>query len=279
VGGTKRERSLAASEQGARWYQYAVGVIIFLLGLIARLIGAAHSGFLWSALSDLGTFLSLAVSVTFVYDRFVRQMDHKSFLNDLDNRLRAILAEDKDMVSVRQQGRPELSEQLSTIFSAQREILEIGVSLRTFSSYFHQRPDAQFRSKIVRLLRGGVVLRCCLLDPDSEAAQFLERTGADVGLVARLHASLSALAEIKREFESESLSGRIEIRLYSARPTFFALVVDGDLANGQMRIAHYLPGVTRADSPQLEFSRLRNPTMFEIYMKSITATLKDSREA
>lgn len=64
-------------------YYIAIGVIIFLFGIILRLISIIFPTTITTLLGELGTFLAVAVAIPFIYDLFLREKDREIFLNDL----------------------------------------------------------------------------------------------------------------------------------------------------------------------------------------------------
>lgn len=86
---TKPDLSHSHRKLAGRYY-YAVGIILFLLGIALMVIPHAlhQEGELWKIFSEIGTFLALIVSLHFIYEIFVKKEERRLLIDDLDTLLK-----------------------------------------------------------------------------------------------------------------------------------------------------------------------------------------------
>jgi class 3 adenylate cyclase len=176
-------------------------------------------------------------------------------------------------------GRPSLSEKLSLIRNAKREILEIGIGLTSFAQYFTGQKPEEFQEPIRQLVRSGVTLRCFALDPAYEpgVAWLTEQGNPDYGSEAAI--ARKRILNEARLYRESSYRGRLVYHTYQRVPEFWCLGVDvDDPVDGRMFFASYLMGVPRSSMPVVQVSRISNPVLFEKYMISIQA-LREASDA
>ena len=262
-------------------YYSLVGTVIFLLGVLLRLIAIGKTGFVWQVIGDIGTFWAVAVAIPFFYDRLIKAEDRKLFLSDLEDVLNDKLREYGERNSgfiLYEKGRRSIDKKVAFIQTANYEVVELGIALRTFSSYFEQRASYEFKDHVIELLRRGVVFKCVAIDPDCEiAAKYAEDRG-EPELLDRIRSSLKILKALSDEFRQLRLPGKFEIYVYSHFPYFHAVCVDGDEANGRMFISPYMYATKRAETPGFEFLKSKHPVMFEKYWTSVKELLVSSRQ-
>ena len=245
----ERERSIVAEgrlakQQLSRTMMLFVWVVVFLLGMLLRFAAVDKLGFAWQAAREVGSFMAVTMAVAFIYETFLRSRERSVFIDDLEDLLERKMEGERRGIKIFDDGRPALEEKLKVINEAQREIVEIGTALRTFVSYFEQRPSSDFRDHIIWLLRKGVILRCVLLDPNAACMPYqppnTHQKSSD---------SLHALTRLKKEFETLQLKGRLEILLVDSAPRFAAICVDADTDAGQIFFAPYIFSGRRAEEP------------------------------
>ncbi len=262
-------------------YYNLVGAVLFLLGVVLRLLSIGKTGFAWLVIGDIGTFLAVAITIPFIYDRLIKTEDRQLFLSDLEDLLDAKLpsyCNQKLGVTLHEGGRRSIDEEVAFIQTAKCEVVELGIALRTFSSYFEQRASYEFKNYVMELLRHGVVFKCVAMNPDCEvAAKYAENRG-ETELLDRIRSSLKTLKALSDEFKQLRLPGKFEIYLYSHFPYFHPVCVDGDEANGRIFISPYMYATKGAETPGFEFLKSEHLVMFEKYWASVKKLLADSRQ-
>jgi hypothetical protein len=175
-------------------------------------------------------------------------------------------------------GRPSITEKVDILLSAKSEVVNLGISHRSFVGYFEQRPAREYKEPILDLIRKGIVFKCIFLDPDCAIAKQYAQDRGELELINRIRASLDALKSLQAEFEKLGLPGRFEIYISSIFPYMSATCIDGNEVNGRMLISPYLYGIKRAEVPHFNISRTAHEVMFETYWKSIRKILANSRQ-
>lgn len=181
-------------------------------------------------------------------------------------------------------GRPRIQEKLEFLETAQNEIVEMGLRLRTFTDYFFSRNEHEFAIPIKQLMKKGVQLKLYLLDPDSNAARlyFEDRSLAD-GQEEEKESSeiikrvIRKLKKLKQVLKEEGLAENLRIYAYRHIPYNHFLIVDGHTQVGKMMISHYMYGIKRADCPVVEFSRQADKDLYRKYWKSFQALIQNAK--
>ena len=178
-------------------------------------------------------------------------------------------------------GRLEIEEKVAFFSTAQREIIEFGVTLNTFSSYFYSRKASAFRVPVIQLLEKGVNLNCYLLDADCNAARlyFEDRKKVlpeDKGL-GKIKESIEKLKAFQEELKSLSLKGKVALYSYKHVPNNYFHMVDGNTTAGKMMTSHYLYGERRASSPVFKFTKKDNRDLFRLYKNSLKNLIKGAK--
>ena len=181
-------------------------------------------------------------------------------------------------------GRLKIEEQVNFYSTAQKEIIEFGAILNSFTSHFFSRNENEFKVPIHRLLKKGVNLKCYLMNPDSSQAMmyFNDRKQyipEETNGIKRIKKSLDRFKDISYEIQENHFSGRFEVFTYRHIPSEYFLVVDGDTPNGKMIISHYLYGELRANCPIIECTKKDNPSLFKKYWSSLQKLTKYSSRA
>jgi len=261
-------------------YYNLVGIILILSGVTLRLLSIGKTGFAWIAIGDLGTFLAIAFAIPFIYDRLIKTEERELFLNDLEEVLEAKLQDihNRNFGLKLYDSRRNIDGKVVFFQNAKNEVIEIGISLRTFSGYFEQRPSKDFKDHILELLQRGVVFKCFAMDPNCKIAiKYAEDTGDDE-LLNRIQTSLKNLKAISGELRECGVPGKFEIYVYSHIPYFHAVCVDGDEDHGQIFISPYLFATKKAETPGFEFSKNEHPVIFEKYWKSVKGLMDNSKK-
>lgn len=179
-------------------------------------------------------------------------------------------------------GRVSIPYKTGFIAGAQKEVIEVGVRLKTFSDYFFSRNDSEYKDFIARLLKKGVTFRGYLLDPEATLTRLyfddrilVQETEADA--VYEMKKVVEKLKRVAREFEQTKTPGAFEIYLYKHIPYNHFLAVDPHLPGGKMMVSHYMYGVLRAKCPVWEFTRARQADLFDKYATSLELFTRDAR--
>lgn len=180
------------------------------------------------------------------------------------------------------EGRLAIHQKVAFFESAQREVIELGVTLNTFSSYFFSRNDREFKIPVETLLKKGVGYKCYLLDPASnEASIYFEdrrrEQGEEIRKIEAIKESISRLERIKQEFDEAGYPGKFEIFTYKHIPYNYLMAVDGATPNGKIMASHYLYGIPRAKCPVVEFSKSESHELFRLYWSSLQKLTKGAR--
>lgn len=181
-----------------------------------------------------------------------------------------------------EEGRVSISQKKSLLAEAQHEIIEFGLTLRTYSSHFFSRNDSEFYTPVSHLLERGVNIKCYLLSPESNEARLYfedrkrvlkeEGKGSEV-----IKQSIEKLRKVQARFNEEGYKGQFEIYTYKHIPYNYFMVVDGAHQQGKMIISHYIYGELRAKCPVVEFDRKHNPSLFRRYMTSLQYLTRDAQ--
>lgn len=181
-----------------------------------------------------------------------------------------------------EQGRLPIANKVSFFNDAQKELIEVGVRLATFTNYFHSRSSHEFSDHIEALLKKGVTIKLYLLDPDGNEARiyFQDRAKAipeERESIEKIRRVKEKLILIRNEFDAKKLPGKIELYAYKHIPTNYFLCVDGGTRHGKLISSSYLYGLRRAEVPLLEIEKRYNPALYRKYYSSMRALIKDAR--
>lgn len=170
-------------------------------------------------------------------------------------------------------GRVSIQEKTKFITEARKDVLEIGVRLNSYTSYFTSQSEKAFKAHIIDLLRKGVTVQSYLLDPETQEARMYFDDRAKVqtfekDAISETKRNIERLRALCQEFEGMKLAGSFEIFLYKHIPFSQILVVDSKMDGAKMMVSHYLYGVGRANCPVMEFSKKDQPQLFNKYWES-----------
>lgn len=180
-------------------------------------------------------------------------------------------------------GRVSLQYKTAFMATAQKDIVEVGVRLNSFSSYFISQNENAYKMHILGLLRRGIHIKEYLLDPDSQEARIYFDDRARVQTsekdsLSEMKKVVERLKTLGAEFEAMKLTGKFEVYLYRHIPYSLFYVVDGTCENGKMMVSHYMYGVRRANCPVMEVTRAGQPVLFRKYWESMQLFLEGAHK-
>lgn len=179
------------------------------------------------------------------------------------------------------EGRIKIEEKVAFISLAEKELIEVGVRLNTFTRYFFSRNKYEYRIHIENLLKRGVNVKLYLLAPNSSKANtyFEDRSiifEQEKKWQSDIKEVIHKLGILDKEFQEDIFVGQFEVFLYKHIPQNHFLIVDGETPNGKMMVSHYLFGINRADCPVIRFNKKSNRRLFSTYMKSFKALAQNA---
>lgn len=182
----------------------------------------------------------------------------------------------RDGVIFHKEGRLSIPDKVEFMVQAKKEIVEVGVRLRTFTEYFTTRREEEFSGPIAELLQKGVNMKLYVLDPESQESRFYfnDRGKVQPGEEKSPEVALKAIEEIKQineEFSKRNYKGKIEVYCYRHIPYNHFLIIDGFTEFGQMMVSSYLYGIKRADCPVIEISKAKEPKRSKLYSRYWTS--------
>ncbi len=153
-------------------------------------------------------------------------------------------------------------------------IIEMGLRLNSFSTYFLLKRDDKFKNRIEKLLQSGVHLHCLLLKHDGQFAKayFMDRAKIlpkEQTAFEQMPTILEDLKSVRKEFNEKGYKGKMELFQYDNCPQYHALV-----ARDKMFITHYIYGIERRNGPVLEIHQTEQSALFEKYLTSINYIIK-----
>ena len=177
-------------------------------------------------------------------------------------------------------GRLYVSEKIAFYQKAKMEIIEIGLRLNHFASYFEGTKDSAFKDPLDQLLERGVNVKCYILDPSEggfATKYFEDRARLQPNEKTKLDHLSDSLASLRNRFiriNKCGYQGKIELYTYSHFPYFHAVAIDLNNERGALCISPYLYGVARSNTPVIEVSQQSNKTLYKKYARSISAIIK-----
>jgi hypothetical protein len=177
---------------------------------------------------------------------------------------------------IHEAGRIPLNDKVNFVKDAHAEVIEIGTGLRTFSRFFSGQRPAEFRTYIENLVVKGVNVTILALDPDWDGTSHYLCEGGNRAYHDDIRRSLNDLKKEQRRLLSIGVRGIFEIRVYQTYPFGHVLCVDpNDDLFGRMFASYYVPGLTRAECPVLEFSSLSNPELFQKHKAALRFIIQE----
>lgn len=190
--------------------------------------------------------------------------------------------EEKGRIIIHPNGRLPIGDKVAFMASAQEEVIEMGVRLRTFADYFTSRNEHEFKLPVYSLLERGCHYKAYLLDPESneashyfhDRAQVQEEEGQSI---EKIRAVLRKLSRIVKEVEAEGFPGKFQVFLYKHIPYNHFLIVDGERLHGKMLVSPYLYGINRANCPVIELAKQADRSLFRRYYHSFQCLIRGAR--
>lgn len=179
-------------------------------------------------------------------------------------------------IDVYEAGRMKIHEKVTFFKDAQKEVIELGIALSTFSSFFVQRPEHEYKKPVIDLLRKGVNFKCLVLNSDSAIAKIYGSESGEVKLKSKIDDSLELLKLLQSEFKKVGLKGNFDIYKYTKTPFCYVLLVDPSDTSGRAYISNYIHGIKRADAPIFEIHKKDNPIIFEKYYSMVRQIIDQS---
>jgi hypothetical protein len=179
-----------------------------------------------------------------------------------------------ESIKFHHEGRVPVQYKTAFFANAQHEVIEIGVRLNTFSTYFTSQNDQVYKVHIIKLLERGVNVKGYILNPDSHEARiyFLDRAkvqSKENDAIDEMKRIKENLCSLVREFAQMGLKGKFEIYEYRHIPYGNFFVVDGAAGEGKMMVSNYMYGIRRAESIVWEFSKKANPPLYRKHWESV----------
>lgn len=182
----------------------------------------------------------------------------------------------------REEGRFTLDQKMEFLSSSKEEVIEFGLTLRTYSSNFYSRNDIEFKIPIIKLLEKGVNFKCFVLDPESNEARLYfedrgkiipeEKKGVEV-----IKRSIEKLGKVQTELNKLGNKGRFEVFTYKHIPSNYFMAIDVNNPRGKIAVSHYIYGEFRAKCPVIEFTKEHNPSLYRRYATSLNNLIKDAK--
>ncbi len=181
--------------------------------------------------------------------------------------------QDKNSFLLHENGRLALHHKTDFINTANKELIELGVRMKSFSDYFYFRNDAEYKNHIFALLERGINIKSYLIDPTSQQASlyFRDRTKwleEEIDSPRVIDQVIIRLKKLQKEIESHKFQGKMEMYTYNHIPNNHFLIVDPETPQARMIVSHYLYGITRANCPVMEFEKKDNRVLFRKYYNS-----------
>ncbi|MFN7116406.1 MAG: hypothetical protein ACK4TA_06365 [Saprospiraceae bacterium] len=181
------------------------------------------------------------------------------------------------------EGRLPIQEKVKFINKAQKNIIEVGVRLNTFSEYFKSRNKHEFQIHIEQLLQKGINMQVYLLDPASPESKiyFQDRAKAQPDerhALEETERAVERLLKVKAVFEKNQYPGQFEVFAYQHIPYNHFVIIDGDTDTGQMLVSHYIYGIERAQCPVMEFSKATSSSLYDRYWQSLQALIQGTKQ-
>lgn len=179
-------------------------------------------------------------------------------------------------------GRRDVSEKVALYQKATQEVIEIGIRLKNFTSYFSEKRASAFIDPLLQQLETGVRFRCYLLNPTGNIARRFVEDRASVQpiektLLQDIPLITKELQQTFQQLNQKKLPGKMQLYQYDHFPYFHASVIDGDVPNGHLFLTPYILGVSRANTPVLEINRHSNKAIFKRYWRSILTITQSKR--
>lgn len=169
-------------------------------------------------------------------------------------------------------GRVSIEEKVQFARHATTEVIEIGTGLTSFAKYFRGQRPGEFRDHIAELLRNGVTVKCFAVDPTYEPARLALREADEPDYESDSLRARRLILNERHRLLAKAYRGQLEYYTYQHVPSFHAICVDGeDPENGRILFAPYLPGLSRAECPVYQVSRIADAELYDKFWRAIQA--------
>ena len=180
-------------------------------------------------------------------------------------------------------GRRTIADKVKFIQEANREVIEIGIRLNTFTKYFYSRNELEFKKPIESLLEKGVEIKCLMLNPTAQITKlyFEDRAKVDSREWRAFHEMpqvLEDLKNVRNELNALDFPGKMRLFLYENFPYHHYLVVDPDEKAGRMMCSNYIYGEKRANCPVIEIYQYGSKDLFTRHRNAIQNILSQAIE-
>lgn len=241
-----------------------------------KVLAKAAAGMLEILSSELGYVFELSTAA-FILDEGLAAAP--KLIEEYDDRM---VGQGKG-VFFRTDGRLSINEKVAFLELAQKEIVEVGIRLNTFSNYFFTRKEKDFALPIKNRLAENINIKLYLLNPDYNGTHFYftDRATAqeeEGQSVERIKTVIQKLKKIYRDYDFASLPGRFEVYTYRHLPYGHFLIVDGSSWNGKMIFSQYLYGIPRAHCPSVEVAKVAAPDLYKKYWTSYKMLVKNAKQ-
>jgi hypothetical protein len=189
----------------------------------------------------------------------------------------------KEGVTFRPEGRLSIQEKVAFMQTAQSEVIEFGVRLRTYSDYFTSRKESEFNWPVRELLKKKVDFKLYLVEPDShytrlyfdDRGQVQPREAHSPEVIKNV---LGNLRELCASLKAEGYPGQFDVFTYKHIPYNHFLIVDGVKPYGKMIVSHYLYGIRRANCPVLIIHKQYSYDLFRRYWDSFKMLTRGAKK-
>ncbi|MCI5080541.1 MAG: hypothetical protein MRY78_02555 [Saprospiraceae bacterium] len=180
-------------------------------------------------------------------------------------------------------GRMKIEEKIKFMQAAQKEIIELGVRLNTFISYFTNRSSYEFAHPFAKLLERGLDVKLFILDPDYNGSHLYFEDRAKIlpkekKSPERIKEVIQEFRVVCKEFDLLKKKGTLQLFKYRHIPYNHFLIRDGNRRDGEMIVSHYLFGIKRADCPSMRIEKARMHDLYKRYWTSYQYLTKDAKE-
>lgn len=262
-------------------HKYLISFLIIAIGLIISFTLEAYTNVIYIFIRQVAIFISAVVAVEFLYGWLLRDRTNKIFLDDMEVIFKKSLQEyniQSKYPLIHENGRLSISDKVAFMKDTKKEYIEIALAMRSFTGYFTQRSDNEFKKEVELLLQKGVNFKLYLLDPDSEIAKNYSDIRGEHDLIDKIENSKIELLKIKEEFKGKGFRGKFEIYYYLNIPYFALTIIDKDFKFGKALVSNYLPLERRAEMPVIEITKENNNEIMGKYIECLNIITKDSKQ-
>lgn len=171
-------------------------------------------------------------------------------------------------------GRIDVSDKVNLFNHAHYEIIEIGIRLRSFNSYFSSKRESAFIEPIIQRLEAGVDFKCYIAEPTGGMLRkYIEdrayKNLREKEVLEDISKTTNELRNLFIRLNRKGYKGQMKLYSYNHFPYFHASVADGETERGIMYISPYLYGISKANSPVIEVAHKEHKTLYKKYWRSV----------